>query len=101
MVKKKRIKIDNCLVGEPTNLNILGDQIKIGRRGGYNGIVTVYGKEGHSAWPNRTKNPVSALIKMMAGKIVLIRVILESLSSVHLTGKSQIDIFKNSAIINI
>ena len=65
-LKKKRIKIDNCLVGEPTNLNILGDQIKIGRRGGYNGIVTVYGKEGHSAWPNRTKNPVSALIKMMA-----------------------------------
>tara|TARA_Y100000590_G_scaffold421391_1_gene525020 strand:+ start:1154 stop:2299 length:1146 start_codon:yes stop_codon:yes gene_type:complete len=64
-IKKKKIKIDNCLVGEPTNLNVLGDQIKIGRRGGYNGIVTVYGKEGHSAWPNRTKNPVSALIKML------------------------------------
>ena len=64
-LKKKRIKIDNCLVGEPTNLNILGDQIKIGRRGGYNGIVTVHGKEGHSAWPNRTKNPVSALMKML------------------------------------
>ena len=64
-VKKKKIKINNCLVGEPTNLNVLGDQIKIGRRGGYNGIVTVFGKEGHSAWPNRTKNPVSALIKML------------------------------------
>ena len=43
----------------------VGDQIKIGRRGGYNGVVTVFGKEGHSAWPNRTKNPVSALIKML------------------------------------
>ncbi len=64
-LKKKKIKINNCLVGEPTNLNILGDQIKIGRRGGYNGVVTVYGKEGHSAWPNRTKNPVSALMKML------------------------------------
>ena len=64
-LKKKKIKINNCLVGEPTNLNSLGDQIKIGRRGGYNGVVTVYGKEGHSAWPNRTKNPVSALMKML------------------------------------
>ena len=64
-LKKKKIRIDNCLVGEPTNLNILGDQIKIGRRGGYNGIVTVYGKEGHSAWPNRTINPVSGLMKML------------------------------------
>jgi len=64
-LKKKKIKINNCLVGEPTNLTTLGDQIKIGRRGGYNGIVTVFGKEGHSAWPSRTKNPVSALIKML------------------------------------
>ena len=66
MVKKKKIKINNCLVGEPTNLKKLGDQIKIGRRGGFNGILTVYGKEGHSAWPNRTINPVSALIKMLS-----------------------------------
>ena len=35
-LKKKKIKIDNCLVGEPTNLKVLGDQIKIGRRGGFN-----------------------------------------------------------------
>jgi succinyl-diaminopimelate desuccinylase len=65
-LKKKKIKIDNAIVGEPTNLCVLGDQIKIGRRGGLNGIVTVKGKEGHSAWPNRTKNPVSALMKMLA-----------------------------------
>ena len=65
VVEEKKIKIDNCLVGEPTNLKVLGDQIKIGRRGGYNGTVTVFGKEGHSAWPNRTKNPVSALMKML------------------------------------
>ena len=64
-LKKKKIKINNCLVGEPTNLNILGDQIKIGRRGGYNGVVTVFGKEGHSAWPSRTRNPVSALMRML------------------------------------
>ena len=64
-LKKKKIKIDNCLVGEPTNINTLGDQIKIGRRGGYNGVVTVFGQPGHSAWPNRTKNPVTAIMKML------------------------------------
>ena len=65
-LKEKKIKIDNCLVGEPTNTKILGDGIKIGRRGGFNGIVEVQGKEGHSAWPNRTVNPVSGLIKMLS-----------------------------------
>ena len=64
-LKKKRIRIDDCLVGEPTNLQTLGDQIKIGRRGGFNGILTVYGKAGHSAWPDRTVNPVSGLMKML------------------------------------
>ena len=64
-LKKKKIKINNCLVGEPTNLNVLGDQIKIGRRGGYNCFLTVFGREGHSAWPNRTINPVSGLMKML------------------------------------
>ena len=65
-LKEKKIRIDNCLVGEPTNTKILGDGIKIGRRGGFNGIVEVQGKEGHSAWPNRTVNPVSGLIKMLS-----------------------------------
>ena len=64
-LKKKKVKIDNCLVGEPTNLKVLGDQIKIGRRGGFNCMVEVQGKEGHSAWPNRTINPVSGLMKML------------------------------------
>jgi len=64
-LKKKKIKIDNCLVGEPTNLKVLGDQIKIGRRGGFNGTVEVQGKAGHSAWPSRTINPIPALMKML------------------------------------
>ena len=64
-LKKKKIKIDNCLVGEPTSINYLGDAVKIGRRGGFNGIVEVQGKEGHSAWPARTVNPVSGLMKML------------------------------------
>ena len=65
-LKKRKIKIDNCLVGEPTNLNVLGDQIKIGRRGGFNGIVEVQGKGGHSAWPSRTVNPISGLMQMLS-----------------------------------
>ena len=64
-LKRKKIRINNCLVGEPTNLQKLGDQIKIGRRGGFNVIVEVKGKEGHSAWPNRTINPVSGLMEML------------------------------------
>ena len=64
-LKKKKIKIDNCLVGEPTNLKNLGDSMRIGRRGGFNGMVEVQGKAGHSAWPNRTINPVSGLMQML------------------------------------
>ena len=64
-LKKKRIKVDACLVGEPTNLKNLGDSMRIGRRGGFNGIVEVQGKAGHSAWPNRTINPVSGLMQML------------------------------------
>ena len=64
-LKTKRIKVDACLVGEPTNLKNLGDSMRIGRRGGFNGIVEVQGKAGHSAWPNRTINPVSGLMQML------------------------------------
>jgi len=58
--------IDDCVVGEPTNPDILGDMIKIGRRGSVNGVVTVNGTQGHVAYPHLAENPVPQLIAQMA-----------------------------------
>ena len=58
--------IDDCLVGEPTNPEILGDMIKIGRRGSVNAIVRVCGTQGHVAYPHLADNPVPQLAAMMS-----------------------------------
>jgi succinyl-diaminopimelate desuccinylase len=54
-------KFDFSIVGEPSSASILGDSIKIGRRGSISGIIHVAGKQGHSAYPERAKNPVPVL----------------------------------------
>ena len=64
-LKKKREKIDFCLVGEPTNPNKLGEMIKIGRRGSITGRLTVIGIQGHVAYPNRANNPATALVQIL------------------------------------
>lgn len=58
--------IDHCLVGEPTNPNILGEMVKIGRRGSLNGVITVTGTQGHVAYPDLADNPVPILLKVLA-----------------------------------
>lgn len=58
-------KMTHCLVGEPTCPNALGDMMKIGRRGSLTGWFTAQGVQGHSAYPHRAKNPMSALVKLM------------------------------------
>lgn len=50
-------KIDWCIVGEPTSTATLGDIIKNGRRGSMNGNLTVYGTQGHVAYPHLAENP--------------------------------------------
>ncbi len=50
-----------CVVGEPSNPEALGDEIKIGRRGSLVGHLTVLGKQGHSAYPNKADNPIPKL----------------------------------------
>lgn len=57
--------LDVCLVGEPTNPDKLGDEIKIGRRGSLTGHLTVTGKQGHVAYPHLADNPVPRLIKIL------------------------------------
>ena len=64
-LKRKREKINFCIVGEPTNPNKLGEMIKIGRRGSLTGRLTIIGSQGHVAYPHRANNPSSTLIKIL------------------------------------
>lgn len=57
--------LDACLVGEPTNPAILGEMIKIGRRGSLNGTLTVFGVQGHTAYPHLADNPIHRLVSML------------------------------------
>ena len=64
-LKKKREKINFCLVGEPTNPNKLGEMIKVGRRGSLTGKITVYGTQGNVAYPHRANNPSTIIVKIL------------------------------------
>ena len=64
-LKKKREKISFCLVGEPTNPNRLGEMIKIGRRGSLTGNLTIFGLQGHVAYPQRANNPSTIIVKIL------------------------------------
>ena len=59
-------RIDACVVGEPTNPKALGDMIKIGRRGSLSGFLTVFGAQGHVAYPHLADNPLPRLVRMLA-----------------------------------
>ncbi len=58
-------RMSACLVGEPTCPNHMGEAIKIGRRGAMSAWFTVTGIQGHSAYPHRAKNPLSAMARLM------------------------------------
>ncbi|WP_435163099.1 succinyl-diaminopimelate desuccinylase [Candidatus Pelagibacter bacterium nBUS_25] len=64
-LRKKKEKINFCLVGEPTNPNKLGEMIKIGRRGSMNGRLSIIGVQGHVAYPQRANNPSTALVQIL------------------------------------
>jgi succinyl-diaminopimelate desuccinylase len=53
--------LDACIVGEPSNPDAVGDEIKIGRRGSVTGELVVHGLQGHAAYPHRADNPVPKL----------------------------------------
>ena len=63
-LKRKREKIDFCIVGEPTNPNKLGEMIKIGRRGSLSGKIEIFGIQGHVAYPQLLNNPINTLINI-------------------------------------
>ena len=58
-------RLDACLVGEPTNPDRLGDMMKVGRRGSAYFTLTVDGKQGHVAYPERADNPITRLVNML------------------------------------
>ena len=57
--------ISGCIVGEPTNVNDVGDTVKIGRRGSYTGSIIVRGIQGHVGYPHLAENPINSLLKML------------------------------------
>ena len=59
-------RMTHCLVGEPTCPHEMGDMMKIGRRGSLTCDISIEGVQGHSAYPHRAKNPLSAMGKLLA-----------------------------------
>ena len=64
-MKNNGHKFDDCIVGEPTNPDKLGEMIKIGRRGSTNITIRCDGTEGHVAYPNLADNPIPKLVKLL------------------------------------
>jgi succinyl-diaminopimelate desuccinylase len=62
---KEGTTINYCLVGEPTSINLLGDTVKIGRRGSLSGQLTVTGKQGHVGYPHLANNALHNIIKVL------------------------------------
>jgi succinyl-diaminopimelate desuccinylase len=64
-MKQNGERMDACVVGEPSSLETVGDELKIGRRGSLNGELVVHGKQGHAAYPRSADNPVPKLARMI------------------------------------
>ncbi|MHC4040287.1 succinyl-diaminopimelate desuccinylase [Bradyrhizobium sp. 23AC] len=58
-------KFDHCVLGEPSNVETLGDTIKVGRRGSQSGTLYVDGVQGHVAYPHRASNPVPDISRLI------------------------------------
>ncbi len=57
--------LDVCVVGEPTSAKVLGDMVKVGRRGSLTGTLMVKGTQGHTAYPHLADNPVHRIVPML------------------------------------
>ena len=58
-------RFNHCVLGEPSNVETLGDTIKIGRRGSQSGTLIVDGVQGHVAYPHRAQNPVPDIASLI------------------------------------
>ena len=66
ILEERNILPDWCIVGEPSSIDTLGDTIKNGRRGSLLGYLTVFGKQGHIAYPARASNPINKAMQALA-----------------------------------
>ena len=64
-LKRKKEKINFCLVGEPTNPSSMGEMIKIGRRGSITGYLSIFGKMGHVAYSHKAVNPSTCIVDIL------------------------------------
>ena len=64
-LKRKKEKINFCLVGEPTNPLRMGEMVKVGRRGSLTGYLRIYGKMGHVAYNHKAINPSSCIVDIL------------------------------------
>jgi succinyl-diaminopimelate desuccinylase len=58
-------RMTDCIVGEPTGVEAIGDMMKIGRRGSLTAYFTARGQQGHAAYPHRANNPIPALARLV------------------------------------
>ncbi len=69
---ERGVKLDYCVVGEPSSTARLGDVIRIGRRGSLSGAVRVNGVQGHVAYPDQAVNPIHGAVAAL-GELVATR----------------------------
>ena len=66
LLEQRGVRLDYCLVGEPSSSDKLGDVIRNGRRGSLSGRLTVRGVQGHVAYPERVRNPIHLVAPALA-----------------------------------
>ncbi|NOX16628.1 MAG: succinyl-diaminopimelate desuccinylase [Epsilonproteobacteria bacterium] len=64
-LKDKNFLPDFAIVAEPTSEDTFGDAIRIGRRGSINGVLEIFGKQGHAAYPQKSLNPVNLIAPIL------------------------------------
>ena len=66
LLKQRGVSLDYCIIGEPSSATILGDMVRVGRRGSLSARLTVRGVQGHVAYPEQVKNPIHLLAPALA-----------------------------------
>ena len=64
-LQSRNVDIDYCLVGEPSSSTLLGDAVRVGRRGSLNGILKLKGPLGHVAYPDKTPNSLHEVLRCL------------------------------------
>jgi len=66
LLKERGERLDYCIVGEPSSAKIVGDMVRVGRRGSLSARLTVRGVQGHVAYPEQVKNPIHLVAPALA-----------------------------------